>query len=72
LSVLAERRLRAAAPSDLASLLEDLAHPPIDRIGALAIDKFLPKRERAAWPRRSTHCLRRRRLRRGAPELSWM
>ncbi len=48
LSVLAERRLRAGAPSDLASLLEDLAQPPIDRIGALAIDKFLPKRERAA------------------------
>jgi hypothetical protein len=48
LSVLAERRLRAGAASDLASLLEDLARPPIDRIGALPIDKFLPKRERAA------------------------
>jgi hypothetical protein len=32
----------------LASLLDDLAKPPIDRIGALPIDKFLPKRERAA------------------------
>ena len=48
LSVLAERRLRAGAASDLASLLEDLAQPPIDRIGALPIDKFLPKRDRAA------------------------
>jgi hypothetical protein len=48
LSVLSERRLRAGAPSDLASLLEDLAQPPTDRIGALAMDKFLPKRERAA------------------------
>ncbi|HEX2873584.1 MAG TPA: helicase HerA-like domain-containing protein [Polyangiaceae bacterium] len=48
LSVLAERRLREGAPSDLASLLEDLAKPPIERIGALPIEKFLPKRERAA------------------------
>jgi uncharacterized protein DUF87 len=48
LSVLAERRLRAALPSDLASLLEDVTRPPIDRIGALPVDKFLPKRDRAA------------------------
>jgi hypothetical protein len=48
LSVLAERRLRAALPSDLASLLEDVIKPPIERIGALPVDKFLPKRDRAA------------------------
>jgi hypothetical protein len=48
LSVLAEHRLRAALPSDLASLLEDVTRPPFDRIGALPIDKFLPKRDRTA------------------------
>ena len=46
--MLAERRLRASQPCDLASLLEDVTRPPLDRIGALPVDKFLPKRERAA------------------------
>jgi len=47
LSVLAERRLRAAQPSDLGSLLHDLATPPIAEIGALPIDRFMSKRDRA-------------------------
>lgn len=47
LAVLAERRLRAGLPSDLASLLEDVTRPPFDRIGALPVDKFLSKRDRA-------------------------
>jgi hypothetical protein len=33
LSVLAERRLRDGLPSRLEELLEDLAAPPIDKIG---------------------------------------
>jgi hypothetical protein len=48
LSVLAERRLRAGGTAELTLLLEDLARPPIDRIGALPIDSFLPKSERRA------------------------
>jgi hypothetical protein len=46
LSVLAERRLRAGQSSDIGALLEDLALPPIERIGALAVDHFLSKRDR--------------------------
>lgn len=46
LSVLAERRLVARAPADLASLIEDLAHPPIEMLGALTVDAFMPKHAR--------------------------
>jgi hypothetical protein len=46
LSVLAERRLTSGAPSDIASLLSDLASPPIERVGALAVDQFLSKKDR--------------------------
>jgi hypothetical protein len=46
LSVLAERRLLAGESADLGVLLEDLAKPPIDRIGALELDAFFPKRSR--------------------------
>jgi hypothetical protein len=46
LSVLAERRLREGGGADLGALLHDLAEPPIEQIGALALDKFLPKKER--------------------------
>ena len=38
----------AGQSADLGALLEDLAKPPIERIGALDIDAFLPKRERRA------------------------
>jgi DNA helicase HerA-like ATPase len=48
LSVLAERRLVAGQAADLALLLEDLADPPIERIGALELNDFLPKSERKA------------------------
>jgi len=48
LSVLAERRLRAGQTADIPSLLEDLEKPPVERVGALAVDAFLPKRERRA------------------------
>jgi hypothetical protein len=48
LSVLAERRLRAGEPAELGVLLGDLANPPIDVVGALPIDSFLPKADRRA------------------------
>jgi hypothetical protein len=43
LSVLAERRLLAGGAADLGALLEDLARPPIARIGALELGAFLSK-----------------------------
>ncbi len=46
LSVLAERRLRAGQPAALEALLGDLAEPPIERVGALALDDFLPATQR--------------------------
>jgi hypothetical protein len=48
LAVLAEQRLARGEPASLAVLLEDLARPPIEKIGALDIDAFLPKSERKA------------------------
>jgi DNA helicase HerA-like ATPase len=47
LSVLAERRLLAGDDAELGALMHDLAHPPIDRVGALAVDAFLRKSERS-------------------------
>jgi hypothetical protein len=46
--VLAEARLSEGEPADLATLLEALANPPIDRVGALSVDAFMPKSERKA------------------------
>src|SRR5439155_26484898 len=46
LSVLAERRLVAGGTADLGALLEDLALPPITRIGALDLEAFFSKRDR--------------------------
>jgi hypothetical protein len=48
LSVLAERRLREGGSTTLEALLEDLATPPLERIGALTVDAFLPRSERRA------------------------
>jgi hypothetical protein len=48
LSVLAERRLRSGEAAELGALLGDLVRPPIDVVGALPIDSFLPKTERRA------------------------
>lgn len=47
LSVLAERRLRAGRPSDLGALLEDVTSAHIEPIGALPVDRFMSKRDRA-------------------------
>jgi hypothetical protein len=46
LSVFAERRLRAGETAGVASLLEDVRNPPLDRLGAMSIDEFMPKRDR--------------------------
>ncbi len=47
LSVFAERRLAAGQNADIGSLMQDLTNPPITQIGALAVNSFLKKRERA-------------------------
>ena len=46
LSVFAERRLKLGMPADAASLLADVREPPLERMGALAIDEYLPKKDR--------------------------
>ena len=46
LAVLAERRLEQGQTAELGSLLEEVLHPPIERIGALAVNDFLPLEER--------------------------
>ncbi len=46
LMVLAERRLASGQMANLEALLEDIARPPVDKIGALSVDAFMPKRER--------------------------
>ena len=48
LSTLAERRLRAGQAASLEALLEDLKTPPMERIGALAVDEFFAPKERGA------------------------
>lgn len=48
LSVLAERRLLAGESADLDALIDDLAKPPIESIGALELNEFLPRTERKA------------------------
>jgi hypothetical protein len=48
LSVLAERRMLRGQNAELSALMEDLADPPIDEIGALPIDSFFKKTERRA------------------------
>ena len=48
LSVLAERRMRAGQSAELASLLDEVLAPPVERIGALDVDDFMPLKERKA------------------------
>jgi hypothetical protein len=48
LSLLAERRLLAGGTADLVSLMEDVTTPPIAEVGALPINSFLKRTERAA------------------------
>ncbi len=46
LTTIAERRLRANEPTDLASLLPDVLDPPFDEIGALAVDRYMSAKAR--------------------------
>ena len=48
LSLLAERRLREGQAADLGALIADLVDPPVDVVGVLPLDGFLPKTERRA------------------------
>jgi len=48
LAVLAERRLQAGHTAELGSLLDEVLTPPVERIGALAVDDFIPLKERKA------------------------
>lgn len=48
LSVFAERRLKTDQPADVATLLGDVQEPPVETLGAMTIDDFLPKRERTS------------------------
>lgn len=48
LSLLAERRLLAGEDAELGALLADLLTPPLDKVGALPLEGFLKKSERAA------------------------
>ena len=46
LSVLAEQRLLRGESAELPALMQDLAAPPLARIGALEIDAFMSKKQR--------------------------
>jgi uncharacterized protein DUF87 len=46
LSVLAERRMQQGHTAELGSLLDEVLQPPVERIGALDVDDFLPERDR--------------------------
>ena len=48
LSVFAEKRLRDGRSANVEALLADLEDPPIENIGAMSLDAFLPKRDRRA------------------------
>jgi len=48
LMVLAQRRLANGVPAELGALLDEIVKPPIDKVGALTVDAFLPKTERKA------------------------
>lgn len=65
LSLLAERRLRAKEPSDLGALLADVTTPPLERIGALTVDPFMPKRQRTDLAAALNACSRHRPSQRG-------
>jgi hypothetical protein len=47
LSLLAERRLAAGEQTDLATLMQDVTTPPIAEVGALRVDSFIKRTERA-------------------------
>jgi hypothetical protein len=46
LALLAEQRLKAGESAELGALLHDLVDCPIDVVGALPVDSFMPKKQR--------------------------
>jgi len=48
LSVLAERRLRNGKSAAVSELLEDVRNPPVDQIGSMDFDEFLPRKDRTS------------------------
>lgn len=48
LMAIAERRLRAHAPTTLEAILPDVLAPPFDAIGALAVDQYISEKSRAS------------------------
>ncbi|HEX3774078.1 MAG TPA: helicase HerA-like domain-containing protein, partial [Polyangiaceae bacterium] len=48
LALLAERRFRQGQAAELNALLHDLVEPPIDQVGALALNDFISKSDRKA------------------------
>jgi hypothetical protein len=48
LSIFAERRRRANDHAGVEALLEDVRTRPVDVVGAMPINEFMPKRERTA------------------------
>jgi hypothetical protein len=48
LAVLAERRLAAGESAELGALMQDVLTPPMERIGALAVNAFMKRTERSA------------------------
>ena len=48
LSVLAERRLRDGKSAAVSELLEDIRNPPVEQIGSMDFDEFLPRKDRTS------------------------
>jgi hypothetical protein len=46
IATLLDRAWRAGRDLDLAGLLQELQHPPIDRVGAIDLESFFPARDR--------------------------
>ena len=46
LAILAERRLEQGHTAELGSLLDEVLNPPMERVGAMAVNDFLPLKER--------------------------
>ncbi|HKO92443.1 MAG TPA: hypothetical protein VJU61_14880, partial [Polyangiaceae bacterium] len=47
--MLAERRIERGESAELALLLEDVLHPPVERIGALEMNDFMGPKDRKAF-----------------------
>ncbi|MEI8254365.1 MAG: helicase HerA-like domain-containing protein [Deltaproteobacteria bacterium] len=48
LAHLAELRLRAGKPADIGALIDDVTEPPVEELGALPLEDFVPKKDRKA------------------------